>query len=104
MGAGKLPAAGGCSGRIEVRGYEDAVGLLVAKDADVNAKDKDDRMPLWRAKKKGHKETVELLSTHGGKLQRRESVGIGKALPRPTAFHLLRKFIAGVQSDLHVSF
>ena len=37
---------------------------LIAKDADINAKDKDNGNPLVLAKEKGHEEIIALLRTH----------------------------------------
>jgi len=40
--------------------------LLLAKGADVNAKDKHRRAPLFFANHKGHNEVAQLLRQHGG--------------------------------------
>ena len=48
-------------------GHKDVVELLIAKDADVNAKNRKGKTPLSLANEKGHKEIVELLRTHGAK-------------------------------------
>ena len=41
--------------------------LLIAKGADVNAKDDDGKTPLDRAIMHNHTETIDLLRKHGGK-------------------------------------
>jgi len=41
--------------------------VLIANGADVNAKDNEDRTPLWLAKYMGKDETIELLLKHGAK-------------------------------------
>ncbi|MEE3171543.1 MAG: ankyrin repeat domain-containing protein, partial [Pseudomonadota bacterium] len=44
-------------------GHKEIVELLIAKNADINAKDEDGRTALdW-----AHGETAELLRKHGGK-------------------------------------
>ena len=43
------------------------VELLIAKGADVNARDGDGRTPLSYAQDKGHTKIVELLRKHGAK-------------------------------------
>jgi len=47
------------------RGQADIVELLVAKGADVTAKDRQGRTALTIAERKGHTEIVELLRKHG---------------------------------------
>jgi ankyrin repeat protein len=48
-------------------GYKDMTELLIAKQADVNAKDNDGHTPLWLAKYRGRDEIVDLLRKHGAK-------------------------------------
>jgi len=43
------------------------VELLIAKGADVTARDGDGRTPLWYAQDEGHTEIIELLRKHGAK-------------------------------------
>ena len=43
------------------------VQLLLAKGADVNAKDREGKTPVDRAQQTGHKELADLLRRHGGK-------------------------------------
>lgn len=44
---------------------KEKVQLLISEGADVNAKDKYGRTPLYYAEKLGHKEIAELLRKHG---------------------------------------
>lgn len=46
-------------------GGKDAVELLIAKGADVNAKNKIDRTPLHNAASQGNKDVAELLIAKG---------------------------------------
>lgn len=48
-------------------GYLKVVELLIAKGANVNARNLDGNTPLYEAVECGHKEIVELLRKHGGK-------------------------------------
>ncbi|UCE48728.1 MAG: ankyrin repeat domain-containing protein [Phycisphaerales bacterium] len=48
-------------------GSKGMVELLIAKGADVNARDTDDGTPLWYAKDKGHTDIVQLLIKHGAR-------------------------------------
>jgi ankyrin repeat protein len=50
-----------------VRGHKDVVELLIAKGADMNAKDNKQQSALSLAKEQGHEEIVELLLKHGAK-------------------------------------
>jgi ankyrin repeat protein len=43
------------------------VELLIARGANVNARDEAKRTPLWYARKEGCSEIVELLKKHGAK-------------------------------------
>lgn len=45
----------------------EVIKLLMAHGADVNARDKDGWTALKRAQKRGHKEIVELLKSHGAR-------------------------------------
>jgi len=47
--------------------HKDKVELLIAKGANVNARDGDSRTLLWYAQNEGHTEIVELLRKHGAK-------------------------------------
>jgi len=46
-------------------GHRDVVYLLLAKGANVNAKDNNARTPLSIAKDKGYEKIAELLRKHG---------------------------------------
>ena len=48
-------------------GKKELVELLIAKDADVNAKDNNGGTVLHRAAESDNKEIVELLKKHGAK-------------------------------------
>ena len=48
-------------------GYKETVELLIAKGADVNAKNKDGETPLDTAIQRKKNETADLLRKHGGK-------------------------------------
>jgi len=48
-------------------GRKEIVVLLIAKGADVNAKDNDGETPLDSANKNGRTEIADLLRKHGGK-------------------------------------
>lgn len=50
-----------------VKGDKKEAELLIAKGADVNAKNKYGWTPLSLAESKGHREIAELLRSHGGK-------------------------------------
>ncbi len=41
--------------------------ILIARGADIDAKDNEGRIALWWAKYRGRNETVELLRKHGAK-------------------------------------
>ena len=46
------------------KGNTKMIQLLVAAGADVNAKDQDDKTPLYIAKKKDHKDAVTFIEEH----------------------------------------
>jgi len=48
------------------RGNKDVAEVLLAHNADVNAKTKEGATPLDYAKAKGHSDVAELLRQHGG--------------------------------------
>jgi ankyrin repeat protein len=48
-----------------VFGYRDIADYLIMKGADVNAKDKQGKPPLFYALKRNHPALVDLLRTHG---------------------------------------
>jgi ankyrin repeat protein len=48
-------------------GEKEVAELLIAKGADVNAKDEDGETPLDWAIEKNHTETADLLRKHSGK-------------------------------------
>jgi ankyrin repeat protein len=50
-----------------VYGHTEVVELLIAKNADINAKDEDGRTALDWAVSGGKKEIADLLRKHGGK-------------------------------------
>jgi len=50
-----------------VFGHKEVVELLIAKGADVNAKDEDGETPLNRAIKVKQTDLADLLRKHGGK-------------------------------------
>ena len=47
-------------------GYKDVVELLLAKGADVNARDNSGYTPMFSAEANKHKDVVKLLRQHGG--------------------------------------
>ena len=49
------------------KGHKEIVELLIAKGADVNAKDVNDETPLNWAEEGKHKEITDFLRKHGGK-------------------------------------
>ena len=52
---------------LDLEGQKEIVELLISGDADVNAKDRDDKTPLDWAIKHKRTETADLLRKHGGK-------------------------------------
>ena len=50
-----------------MKGHKEIAELLIAKGADVNAKNKDGWLPLDAAVINDHTETADLLRKHGGK-------------------------------------
>ena len=78
------------------RGHKEITELLIAKGADVNAKDKRRGTPLHNAAQQGHKEIVVLLIANGADVNAR---GFGGMTPldeantanRITTANLLRK-------------
>ncbi len=50
-----------------IKGYKDVVDILLAKGADVKAKDGYSKIPLFYAGKYGHKMAADLLTKHGAK-------------------------------------
>ena len=60
---------------LHIAATKEVVELLIAKDADVNAKDKYDMTPLHPAAGRGHKEVVELLIAGGADVNARDEDG-----------------------------
>jgi len=56
-------------------GHKEIVELLIAKGADVNAKNKGDVTPLYGAARSGRKEIAELLIAKGADVNARDDVG-----------------------------
>jgi ankyrin repeat protein len=56
-------------------GHKEIVELLIAKGADVNAKNKGDVTPLYGAARSGRKEVAELLIAKGADVNARDDVG-----------------------------
>ena len=56
-------------------GHKDVLELLLAKGADVNAKEDDDKTPLHFAAIKGRKEAVKLLLAKGADVNAKEDTG-----------------------------
>jgi ankyrin repeat protein len=65
--------------------HKDAVALLIAKGANINAVDQYDSTPLMEAAKNGNKEIVELLLTNGADVSMRDHIG-GTALIQAIAW------------------
>jgi len=53
--------------RLVVKGHREVVRFLIAKGADLAAKDSRGRTTLDWARQRGHTEIVELLKKHGAK-------------------------------------
>ena len=60
---------------LHIAATKEVVELLIAKGADVNAKDKYDMTPLHPAAGRGHKEVVELLIAGGADVNARDEDG-----------------------------
>jgi cytohesin len=60
---------------LHIAATKEVVELLIAKGADVNAKDKYDMTPLHPAAGRGHKEVVELLIAKGADVNARDEDG-----------------------------
>ena len=56
-------------------GHKEIVELLIAKGADVDAKDEDGWTPLHWAVVNGHEETVELLLANGSDVNAKDNDG-----------------------------
>jgi ankyrin repeat protein len=56
-------------------GYKEIAELLIAEDADVNAKESTGEIPLHLAAGEGHKEIVELLIAKGADLNAKNDDG-----------------------------
>ena len=48
-----------------IGGHKDVVELLIANGAEVNAKDRMGKTPLWYLDEHGEKEIADLLRRHG---------------------------------------